>query len=82
MCTEFQSAQVYVKCIQAENEAIVLQAIKGLRSLAAIPQFKAIILIDIGDDLFPALAAIISTRLASFKLCPLEIEVELIGFLA
>ena len=82
ICTEFKSANVYTRCIGSENEAIVLQALKGLTSLAAIPQFKAIILIDIGDELFPALAQIISTRLATFTLCPLEIETELIGFLA
>ena len=82
MCTEFKSAQIYANCLSSDNEAIVLQALKGLKSLAAIPQFKAIILIDIGDQLFPSLAQILSTRLATFTLCPLEIEVELIGFLA
>lgn len=60
----------------------MLQSLKGLKSLAAIPQFKAIILIDIGDQLFPSLANILSSRLEKFTLCPLEIEVELIGFLA
>ena len=50
--------------------------------MAAIPKFKAIILIDIGDDLFPALAKILSNRLSTFTEYNLEIEVELIGFLA
>ena len=49
MCTEFKSAQIYAQCLSHEKEAIVLQALKGLKTLAAIPQFKAIILIDIGD---------------------------------
>lgn len=50
--------------------------------MAAIPKFKAIILIDIGDDLFPTLAKILSNRLSTFTEYNLEIEVELIGFLA
>eukprot|EP00354_Favella_ehrenbergii_P007713 CAMPEP_0170476992 /NCGR_PEP_ID=MMETSP0123-20130129/18334_1 /TAXON_ID=182087 /ORGANISM="Favella ehrenbergii, Strain Fehren 1" /LENGTH=141 /DNA_ID=CAMNT_0010748439 /DNA_START=147 /DNA_END=572 /DNA_ORIENTATION=- len=56
LCTEFKSAQTYLECLKSTNEIIVLQAIKGLKTLAAIPQFKAIILIDIGDELFMHLA--------------------------
>ena len=82
ICTEFRSAHVYLRSLSSACEGIVLQALKGLKSLAAIPQFKAIILIDIGDELFPALARIISQRLSGFEDCPLEIEVELVGFLA
>ena len=63
LCTQFKSAQIYVKCLESSNEAIVLQSLKGLKALAAIPQFKAIILIDVGDQLFPCLAEILSTRL-------------------
>ena len=79
MCTEFQSAQLYAQCLHSENEKIVLQAVKGLKALAAIPKFKAIILIDIGDDLFPTLAKILSSsRMSTFTEYNLEIEVELI----
>ena len=60
----------------------MLQAIKGLKTLAGIPKFKAIILIDIGDELFMALAQILAQRLASFAQHALEIEIELVGFLA
>ena len=67
---------------ESDSELIVLQALKGLKSLAAIPQFKAIILIDIGEDLFPSLAEILASKLSTFTQCPLEIEAELTGFLA
>lgn len=60
----------------------MLQAIRGLKTLAAIPQFRAIILIDIGDDLFMALAYILAQRMQEFTICALEIEVELVLFLA
>lgn len=71
-----------MRSLKSSNEVILLQALKGLKSLAAIPQFKAIILIDIGDELFPALAEILASRLSVLVVCPLEIEVELIAFLA
>lgn len=67
LCTEFQSAQCYLQSLKSANEVIVLQAIKGLKSLAAIPQFKAIILIDIGDELFMTLASILGQRLSQFR---------------
>ena len=37
ICTEFKSAHLYLQCLQSNCEAIVLQALKGLKSLAAIP---------------------------------------------
>jgi len=61
---------------------LILQALKGLKSLAAIPQFKAILLIDIGDELFTSLADILGKRIPKLRAYPLEIEVELVSFLA
>ena len=50
--------------------------------MAAVPEFKEIILIEVGDELFINLAQILSHRLKEFVQCKLEIEVELVAFLA
>ena len=68
--------------LASKNEIVVLQALKGLKTLAAVPEFKGTILIDIGDELFENLARILSHRLRVFAQCQLEIEVELVAFLA
>ena len=82
LCHQFKSAEIYAKCIQHVHGPIVLQAMKGLTSLAEIPQFKPKILIDLGDTIFPALASIISKKLATFDECAEEIESEAVSFLA
>ena len=66
----------------SDNEIIVLQAIKGLKSLASLAEFQAILLIDIGDDLFMALASVLAQRLSLFEHSALEIEVEIVSFLS
>jgi hypothetical protein len=50
--------------------------------MAAIPKFKAALLIDVGDVLFPQLADLITVRLKSFTKCQLEIETQIVAFLA
>ena len=50
--------------------------------MAAIPQFKAAILIDFGDMLFPELVKIIEKRLSTFEKCRIEIETQIVTFLA
>ena len=55
LSTEFQSALIFTQCVNSEKEHVVLNALYALTTMATIPKFKAIILIDVGDLLFPAL---------------------------
>lgn len=82
LCHQFKSAEIYSKCIQYAHGPIVLQALKGLTSLASIPQFRPKILIDLGDTIFQALAQIVSKRLKSFGEDASEIENEVVQFLS
>jgi hypothetical protein len=52
-----------------------------LSSLASLPQFRATLLIDLGDSIFPILAEVVTTRLPSLQNYSLEIETELIQML-
>lgn len=83
LCLDLRSGEIFVKCLSSQNERIVLQALKGLSTMAALPEFRPTLLIDQGDKLFSALADILTKRVRTqFKLLTLEIETELCNFLA
>jgi hypothetical protein len=63
------------------SERITLQTLKSFSSLAALPQFRATLLIDLGDDIFPTMAELITKRLPMLKNCQLEVETELVQML-
>lgn len=60
----------------------MLQALKGLGTMSTLPEFKKILLLDLGDKLFVALADIINKRLQHFIKYKLEIETQIASMLA
>lgn len=50
--------------------------------MSTLPEFKQILLFELGDKLFVALADIINKRIASFTHYKLEIETEIAAMLA
>jgi len=50
--------------------------------MATLPEFKQILLLELGDQLFVALADIINKRMPSFTSYKLEIETQIVAMLA
>jgi hypothetical protein len=50
--------------------------------MSTLPEFKQILLFELGDKLFVALADIINKRMASFTQYKLEIETQIVAMLA
>jgi len=46
MSIDHKTAQIFVANLKSGNERIVLQALKGLATMAAIPEFRPTLLID------------------------------------
>ena len=46
MSIEHKTAQIFVANLKSGNERIVLQALKGLATMAAIPEVRPTLLID------------------------------------
>ena len=82
LCTEFKSAEIFTDCLKSDKESVIYNALTALTCMASIPKFKAALLIDVGDVLFPQLADLITVRLKSFSKCQLEIETQIVAFLA
>lgn len=55
---------------------------KGLGTMSALPEFKQILLLDLGDKLFVSLAEIINKRMPTFKSYKLEIETNIAAMLS
>lgn len=50
--------------------------------MSALPEFKQILLLDLGDKLFVSLAEIINKRMPTFKSYKLEIETNIAAMLS
>lgn len=82
LCIEYQTAPILVKCLSNKNERIILQALKGLGTMSALPEFKQILLLELGDKLFVSLAEIINKRMPTFVNYKLEIETNIVAMLS
>jgi len=67
MSIEHKTAQVFVTNLKSTNERIVLQSLKGLATMAAIPEFRPTLLIDQADKMFVHIAEIINSNIRGFK---------------
>lgn len=67
MSIEHKTAQVFVTNLKSTNERIVLQSLKGLATMAAIPEFRPTLLIDQADKMFVYIAEIINSNIRGFK---------------
>lgn len=50
--------------------------------MSTLPEFKEILLLELGDKLFMSLAEIINKRLPNFNLYKLEIETNIVAMLS
>lgn len=82
MSIEHKTAQSFVANLKSANERIVLQALKGLATMASIAEFRPTLLIDQADKLFVSIAEIINTNIRGFKKYQLEIETSIVTMLA